>query len=700
MKKIIIAIIIMMSFFSGELFAVDSSDQNFSKGYLAYKNQKFSEADSLLSKALSDSEFLLKDHALYFRALSKKEAGKLEEAYQDFFDLKKHYSKSVWVDEALLGEARVLSSQKKYDESLADFKKYLKALKSNGKLNIELEMVGVNLDAKRCSVAQGMLKDIILSSRSEDDINKAAPYMKQLSDVCKVNLVKWMSTPEQQYAICKSFAANASFDQVIARALPFVRDKSLSPGMRAQFEYQVARSKRWLHQYDESLKIYLSLNSRNVGPSLKRAVDYGLADVYLKMNNFQEAIRIIKRLQDATARYSGAYMKLKSRLALLYCDMGNFEQAVTEWKEVLQHSSSQQMRARSRWYLGWSYYKMGYYKDALSQFELLQKHFRGSDYRDRSIYWRARVYEKMGEEENARKLYLTLIHQYPTGYYREMASQRLSLKEEKNDIKGNWEPKKSQIKELKKDSVELERVELLMALGLKNLAIKELEHYKSFPSSTVELVLWRASQEDMHHAVVGLISRHYRRVLKDFPLQSGFDRFIWENYYPKAYSKHVEKETSGTSVDPDLVYAMIRNESLFQADVISTAGAVGLMQLMPTTARSVITDDETFQYDSLFDPDQNIRYGIRYLQRLHDYFGGNIVAAIAAYNAGEHAVMRWVKNSNSVEVDEWIEDVPYFETKLYVKKVLNSYWVLKRLYPSKDVPPDYRIERPLIAPEL
>jgi soluble lytic murein transglycosylase len=126
----------------------------------------------------------------------------------------------------------------------------------------------------------------------------------------------------------------------------------------------------------------------------------------------------------------------------------------------------------------------------------------------------------------------------------------------------------------------------------------------------------------------------------------------------------------------------MRNESNFRPRVISPAGAVGLLQLMPTTAREAAgaSGGKNFERRDLFVPAENIRFGTAYLKKLKGFFPDNPVAIVASYNAGEAAVMRWLSKGNMNDIEEWIEEIPYSETNLYVKRVLASYWNYKRLY--------------------
>jgi soluble lytic murein transglycosylase len=127
----------------------------------------------------------------------------------------------------------------------------------------------------------------------------------------------------------------------------------------------------------------------------------------------------------------------------------------------------------------------------------------------------------------------------------------------------------------------------------------------------------------------------------------------------------------------------MREESGFRTDVVSIAGARGLLQLMPETAerllRSSSGSSAGFTADDLFDPRTNIRLGAQYFSDLVRRFSGRISAAIGSYNAGPHVVVRWAPES-SRDDDEWVEEIPYEETRAYVKRVLRSAQAYRVLY--------------------
>ena len=142
--------------------------------------------------------------------------------------------------------------------------------------------------------------------------------------------------------------------------------------------------------------------------------------------------------------------------------------------------------------------------------------------------------------------------------------------------------------------------------------------------------------------------------------------------YPLPWQSEFESHASAARIEPTWAYGVARSESLFMRDVRSSAGAIGLMQLMPGTGKDVARDIQLrwSGIATLTDPAKNIRLGTSYLGQMAERFGGNHVLATAAYNAGPHRVDEWLPAHGAEDARAWIENIPFNETRNYVKKVM------------------------------
>lgn len=160
-------------------------------------------------------------------------------------------------------------------------------------------------------------------------------------------------------------------------------------------------------------------------------------------------------------------------------------------------------------------------------------------------------------------------------------------------------------------------------------------------------------------------------------IQAMADAQLWDELqvrFPIVYKDHIAKAAQQTSVNPLLIYAVARQESAFTPDAKSTAGAVGLMQLLPSTAKQTAQKNGlSFTPQDLIKPEKNIALGSRYLDHLLGVFDGNRILAAAAYNAGPSRVRKWLNKEKNAQLpyDVWIETIPFKETRGYVQNVLS-----------------------------
>ena len=158
---------------------------------------------------------------------------------------------------------------------------------------------------------------------------------------------------------------------------------------------------------------------------------------------------------------------------------------------------------------------------------------------------------------------------------------------------------------------------------------------------------------------------------------------VYGTFYPQKYSEQVQKYAAEFNVEEPLIYAVMRTESGFRPEVESHAGAMGLMQLMPSTfewLQESLEGKIIYNADSLLDPDINIRYGTYLLSVLLKQYDNNMPTAVAAYNAGIATVGGWLEDSSYSSDGKTLTYIPYEETEHYVERVQDAYDLYKKLY--------------------
>ena len=151
--------------------------------------------------------------------------------------------------------------------------------------------------------------------------------------------------------------------------------------------------------------------------------------------------------------------------------------------------------------------------------------------------------------------------------------------------------------------------------------------------------------------------------------------------YPIKYKEYVYRYSDELHVDPMLTFAIIKTESNFDENAESKSGAIGLMQLMESTAKEQAKKlDIQYSKKILYNPEQNLKLGLNYFDTLLDYYNQNYILAFAAYNAGIGNVQNWIENGIIKEDGSDIENIPFKETNMYVRKILNTYEKYKEIY--------------------
>ena len=227
----------------------------------------------------------------------------------------------------------------------------------------------------------------------------------------------------------------------------------------------------------------------------------------------------------------------------------------------------------------------------------------------------------------------------------------------------------------------------LMTIGLDDFALINLEALpKSMKSSpaiafVTARAAYRAEQYRIAHEALSLGFKSF----VENPPSNAPAEFV-EMAFPRIHLNHTTQIAARHSVDPHLVWAVMRQESRYDASAVSPAGALGLMQITPGAAGLSRSHGKipAKAIAEILDPKQNVSLGIKILSKNLAGFNGKIIPAVASYNADIRKVREWLHKNGKMKNDEFIENMPYIETRIYVKKVLAGYRAYSRLYGKKE----------------
>ncbi|HEY0839326.1 MAG TPA: transglycosylase SLT domain-containing protein, partial [Vulgatibacter sp.] len=377
---------------------------------------------------------------------------------------------------------------------------------------------------------------------------------------------------------------------------------------------------------------------------------------------------------------------------------GDWNGARRELVRLVEEYPDGDFRADALFRLFWIDRAHGRLVSGLGFLQRLEEDYRdapGSVDLERSLYWQARTLSALRRDVEAVVAYENLLRRHPASYYSVLARGRLAQLQPAlaKEIEARLAPPPTAPRAASfskgplADEPRFRTAVELLRLGFPKAATDELLRIdrkalrgKAGSGEPVVLLAWLLDRADSRRAAHQIARTELREFLRGGPRGEGALHF--RIAYPLAFRDLVEKHATAAKVPPDLLQALMREESSLDPDIVSWAGAVGLTQLMPSTAQQVANRLKLGKIapSRLREPDLNVRIGAAYLGSLLERWGGNPALACASYNAGPGAVARWLAERGDMELDEFVEEIPIEETRNYVKRVLESYGAYRLTY--------------------
>ncbi len=305
-----------------------------------------------------------------------------------------------------------------------------------------------------------------------------------------------------------------------------------------------------------------------------------------------------------------------------------------------------------------------------------------------ALYWLGRSAERSGNPGHARAFYNKAVDRYPQTYFAHSAAARLAKMgpgpEEASDFLAKIPPAPA-LRAFDEPVMPAVADRWARAQALRSIAFDssaELELKSAYFATYSPRFLLEAAQAafDQGHFATGMA--YGRLIVPNFDSRKidEVPAIVWKTLYPLPYEAALRREAAKNDFDPMLAAGLIRQESTFQADAVSHANAIGLMQVLPKTGK-VLAKQLKVKYtkNKLFEPDYNLQLGMVYIAELLRATGAPEYAA-AAYNAGEDRVVLWKSERNYDEIQELVESIPFTETREYVQVVLRNAEVYRAVY--------------------
>jgi soluble lytic murein transglycosylase len=451
---------------------------------------------------------------------------------------------------------------------------------------------------------------------------------------------------------------------------------------------RIAESDNYLRRYRQAcdgLRPYLESASR------KAEAQFFYLTALRELGEHDEFVERSRALVAAFPESSWAEEALNN-LATHYILVDDDDQADSVFRELYAKFPKGAHAERAAWKAGWWAYKHARYQEAVAFFEGTAASFPRSDYRPAYLYWSARAREASGDKANAASLMRIVGNDYLNSYYGRLALKRLGA----TGLKADAEPAAGQPARREADAAAgrlataepagreaaAELIRLLVSLELYDAARDEILFAQRNGSDSPALnatLAWVYNRLGDYRRGIVAMKRAYPTYMS--AEAAGLPADLLRVIFPIDYWPLIRRYAPANGLDPYLVAALINQESSFLADAKSTANAIGLMQLLPSTGRRYARALRIKRYStgSLARPEINIQLGTAYFADLVKRMGG-VHYALASYNAGPHRLSAWTAERPGLEREEFIDDIPFPETQTYVKKILGTAEDYRRLY--------------------
>ena len=413
---------------------------------------------------------------------------------------------------------------------------------------------------------------------------------------------------------------------------------------------------------------------------------YWTARSHIKRKNIPAGRRAIYNLEKLNHKAKQLPV-LFDKIAYRYRLDKEIRKAQFWWDRLLLHFPKHRLAAKSAWELAWSYKQQ---KNTTKALEYVKKGLKtkiyNSEMKAKLLFWQGQLLQESGRPELAAKSFKKLILRQPNTYY---GMRLISGEETSESILSVIKTRKAKLyaepteKINQKTKDLLMRTEFLFDIAEPEQALKELfsglgRYKNSTRNWHVSHLLHRRGE---YHSVLRVIANYY---LPHLVTQEVGEHPLWKLAYPRPYWFQLKSYANKAGIDPYFALAIMREESHFDPKALSSSKAMGLMQLMPATAKFVARKQKIklSEIAEIFNPELNIRLGTLYLGSLADRFKSELIYTAGSYNAGPSNMLKWIKRWKGKSNDAFVEQIPFSETRKYVKRVYRSYKLYKQIYSS------------------
>lgn len=647
-------------------------------GYARILDHNYAQAIEPLNRAKPHAGDI-GDYVNYYLATAYQQTGRLAEAIATLSAFDKTYPESLLIRDAHVVYADALIADGKASDAIE--------LLEHDRLPVraDLEMVlGRAYEAdKQPSKTLAIFRNLYYTMPLSWEANQVQSDLDKLTAAAQAQPVSIdvKSTRADLLMKGKQFSEAANeYRELI---------NEVSPDQRPNMQIALAEALRHAGQNKDARKLLESVPESTPEISAERLFNFG--EIARSTNDDDEFLRIVDQLRQRYPTSPGLEQSLLSA-GNIYLLRRDFDKAIDCYRELQQRFPNGGRASYAHWKAAWLTLRQRRNEQAKQDFEDQIAWYPASSEVPAALYWRARLAEEDNDSGTAYAYYQMLALRYRNYYYGELARLRLSkLKDETQTDLPHYAvldrvPPLSNLDNITPDAVptdnlRVQKAELLANGALTDFAVRELR-----AAAEEEKGNWAPAEIARLYEDVGRYDLTIETLKHAAPNYFALDlpslpRSYWEALFPKAYWSDLKKYASANALDPYLVASLIRQESEFNPNAVSHANAVGLMQLLPKVGKGMAKQEKIrhFSTQQLFTPATNLRLGTRYFRSMVDEFG-SFEYALAAYNAGSERVQDWMGQGKYRDPQEFVESIPFTETREYVQNILRNAGVYRQLY--------------------
>jgi soluble lytic murein transglycosylase len=648
----------------------------FAIGYAHYLDAQYPAAIAAMQKAQPQIGEL-KDYVAFFTGNSFLLSNNPEESFAYLREFGTRFPDSLYAHDATIAYAKGLLAMSQPSEAI----RLLEANRVPASAETEYFLGKAYVQSGQGLTGAGILRRVYYNYATNYTADQAAADLKKIPEAASLPPVTYAEHVKRADALYKAKRYPAA-----AEEYRYVVD--LAPaGQQSAGLIQLANS----YMKDGNTRAAQDALDRIPDDGSEASAEkwYQRAEIARNANDDASLSNILEHMRASTPKSPWLESALFTT-GNMYLLRKDYDRAIDYYREIHERFPNGTKAAYAHWKCAWLTYRQNRKDLAKKYFEEQVEFYPGTNEVPNAMYWRGRMAEDDREYGVARAYYQKLSERYRNYYYSVLARRRLATMPQapavivaalQNVAPAATLDADAQVTDPPEDDLHYNRAKLLENAGMTDLAVRELQAGSSTGPSweMIEIAKIYTSGGEYFRALQALkraISGYFSMDVSALPPP------YWHGLFPRPYWDALRRYSDENGLDPYLVASLIRQESEFNPSAISHANAYGLMQLLPRTGKGEAKKEGLSHYstDSLLDPDTNIELGTHYFRSMVDHFGGQVEYALAAYNAGSERVEDWRTSGNFRDVEEFVESIPFTETREYVQAIVRNAEVYKKVY--------------------